>query len=107
MENTEEPKSTIIKRLMARLPHNKEAENLAAIRAIAEEDDINHISFEFKEIQDTRKNTFIPTPYNEHETRESCWRYPRLYTGRPSLRGTSLASSSTSRPSQRTQSSRT
>lgn len=78
--DSEKNRANIIKRILGRLPQDKPAANVAALRQVlGESDHINNRSFDFQVVTDSESNQFIATPYTSGETHENAHRYGDFY----------------------------
>lgn len=74
MEN-QDTQANIIKRILGRLPLDKQKENVAALKAVlGNSQEVNHRSFDFNVISSHGKDNFIATPYTCGETNENIHR---------------------------------
>lgn len=70
-----ESATEIINRILGMLPPRDLDTNMKAVEHLVEDkDDINPISFDFEEIQDSFKKTFLATPYTAHEENQDIYR---------------------------------
>lgn len=72
---SEKNRASIIKRILGRLPQDKPAANVAALREVlGDSEHINHRSFDFQVVTDSQSNDFIATPYTSGENHEDSHR---------------------------------
>lgn len=70
----EEPKSSVLKRILSRLPPTKQADNIKAVEAVSNGEPFQMLSFNFLESQDAKGQSFITTPFTQGEQNESSYR---------------------------------
>lgn len=71
----DESQTDIINRILSRLPPRETEKNITALKKLVkDEEDINPVSFEFIELEDSFKKKFLATPYTLHDERDDCYR---------------------------------
>ena len=78
MEKEQNP-IEVINRILGSLPPSQQEDNIKAMVNLVGDDDVQPMKFEFPEIEDSFKKTFLGCDYTMHPERDDCFRSP--YTG--------------------------
>lgn len=72
---SEQSRESIIKRILGRLPQNKQEDNVTALKSVLGDSvEIQQISFDFDVVSGGQGEQFIATPYTTGESHENLHR---------------------------------
>lgn len=72
---SEQSRESIIKRILGRLPQNKQEDNVTALKSVlGDSAEIQQISFDFDVVSGGQGENFIATPYTTGELHENLHR---------------------------------
>lgn len=72
---SEQTRESIIKRILGRLPQNRQEDNVAALKSVlGDSTEVQQMSFDFELVSGGQGPQFIATPYTTGESNESLHR---------------------------------